>query len=193
MEALRNGDSLVIFPEGTRGHTGEPAPFKSGLYALAQAFPEVQLIPAWIDNVQRVMPKGEVVPVPILCTVIFGAPIALQPGRGAARLPRPRPRGGGGAARGRLMGSLRSLTTSQQVGLLFVTLFGVLLLVTLVAFAPLVPRIERRPRAPCRSDSRASCARSGSARCCSGSPGSRARSSRPCCSAWSRSSPCASS
>jgi 1-acyl-sn-glycerol-3-phosphate acyltransferase len=79
MEALRHGDSLVIFPEGTRGHTGEPAPFKSGLYALAQAFPEVQLIPAWIDNVQRVMPKGEVVPVPILCTVVFGAPIALQP------------------------------------------------------------------------------------------------------------------
>ena len=80
MEALRNGDSLVIFPEGTRGHTGDPAAFKSGLYSLAQAFPEVQLIPAWIDNVQRVMPKGEVVPVPILCTVVFGAPVALQPG-----------------------------------------------------------------------------------------------------------------
>jgi len=80
MEALRNGDSLVIFPEGTRGHTGEPAPFKSGLYSLAQAFPEVQLIPAWIDNVQRVMPKGEVVPVPILCAVVFGAPVALRPG-----------------------------------------------------------------------------------------------------------------
>ena len=79
-EALRSGDSLVIFPEGTRGQAAEPAPFKSGLYALAAAFPEVQLIPAWIDNVQRVMPKGEVVPVPILCTVTFGAPIALQAG-----------------------------------------------------------------------------------------------------------------
>ena len=80
MQALRQGDSLVIFPEGTRGHAADPAPFKSGLYALAQAFPEVQLIPAWIDNVQRVMPKGEVVPVPILCTVTFGAPLTLQPG-----------------------------------------------------------------------------------------------------------------
>ena len=80
MDALRRGDSLVIFPEGTRGHAADPAPFKSGLYALAIAFPEVQLIPAWIDNVQRVMPKGEVVPVPILCTVTFGAPVALQPG-----------------------------------------------------------------------------------------------------------------
>ena len=80
MEALRHGDSLVIFPEGTRGHTGDPAPFKAGLYHLAQAFPEVQLIPAWIDNVQRVMPKGEVVPVPILCSVTFGAPLQLNAG-----------------------------------------------------------------------------------------------------------------
>lgn len=80
MEALRHGDSLVIFPEGTRGSKGDPAPFKAGLYHLAAAFPDVQLIPAWIDNVQRVMPKGEVVPVPILCSVTFGAPLALQPG-----------------------------------------------------------------------------------------------------------------
>jgi 1-acyl-sn-glycerol-3-phosphate acyltransferase len=79
MEALRNGDSLVIFPEGTRGNKPEPAPFKAGLYHLAEAFPDVQLIPAWIDNVQRVMPKGEVVPVPILCSVTFGAPLKLEP------------------------------------------------------------------------------------------------------------------
>ena len=80
MEALRHGDSLVIFPEGTRGNRAEPAVFKSGLYHLAQAFPEVKLIPAWIDNVQRVMPKGEIVPVPILCSVTFGAPLLLAPG-----------------------------------------------------------------------------------------------------------------
>jgi 1-acyl-sn-glycerol-3-phosphate acyltransferase len=80
LEALRNGDSLVIFPEGTRGNKGMPAPFKSGLFHLAEAFPEVPLIPAWIDNVHRVMPKGEVVPVPILCSVSFGAPLSLRPG-----------------------------------------------------------------------------------------------------------------
>ncbi|MEO8279679.1 MAG: lysophospholipid acyltransferase family protein, partial [Ideonella sp.] len=69
IDALGNGDSLVIFPEGTRSNKGLPQPFKSGLYHLAQQFPDVQLVPAWIDNVQRVMPKGEVVPVPILCSV----------------------------------------------------------------------------------------------------------------------------
>ena len=79
VEALQHGDSLVIFPEGTRSSKGEPQPFKSGLYHLAAQFPQVQLIPAWIDNVQRVMPKGEVVPVPILCTVTFGAPLQLAP------------------------------------------------------------------------------------------------------------------
>jgi 1-acyl-sn-glycerol-3-phosphate acyltransferase len=79
VEALNQGDSLVIFPEGTRSNKDEPQPFKSGLYHLAQQFPGVQLIPAWIDNVQRVMPKGEVVPVPILCTVTFGAPMQVLP------------------------------------------------------------------------------------------------------------------
>jgi 1-acyl-sn-glycerol-3-phosphate acyltransferase len=80
IDALRSGDSIIIFPEGTRGHTGEPQKFKSGLYTLAQMFPEVVLVPAWIDNVQRVMPKGEVVPVPILCSVTFGAPIKVEEG-----------------------------------------------------------------------------------------------------------------
>ena len=78
--ALEQGDSLVIFPEGTRSAKGEPMPFKSGLYHLAQQFPAVQLVPAWIDNVQRVMPKGEVVPVPVLCTVTFGASLQLGEG-----------------------------------------------------------------------------------------------------------------
>ncbi|MFN0184356.1 MAG: lysophospholipid acyltransferase family protein [Aquabacterium sp.] len=77
--ALKAGDSLVIFPEGTRSASGVPLPFKSGIYTLAERHPSVQLIPVWIANVQRVMPKGEVVPVPILCTVTFGAPLQRLP------------------------------------------------------------------------------------------------------------------
>jgi 1-acyl-sn-glycerol-3-phosphate acyltransferase len=79
-EVLQNGDSLVIFPEGTRGFQGDPLPFKAGLYHLTEQYPNAQLIPTWIDNVQRVMPKGEVVPVPLLCSVSFGAPVVLAPG-----------------------------------------------------------------------------------------------------------------
>ena len=80
VEALTNGDSIILFPEGTRGNQEEPQSFKSGLYNLAIKFPHVVLVPAWINNVQRVMPKGEVVPVPILCSVTFGAPVVLLEG-----------------------------------------------------------------------------------------------------------------
>ena len=79
-DALASGDSIIIFPEGTRGHGDDPGPFKSGLFTLAQRFPGVVLVPAWIDNIQRVMPKGEVVPVPILCSVTFGAPLRVEEG-----------------------------------------------------------------------------------------------------------------
>lgn len=79
IDALEAGDSLILFPEGTRGHADEPQAFKAGLYNLALKFPQIELIPAWIANVQRLMPKGEVVPVPVLCSVTFGAPMKLQP------------------------------------------------------------------------------------------------------------------
>ena len=79
-DALDTGDSIILFPEGTRGFTGEPQPFKAGLYNLAARFPKVVLVPAWINNVQHVLPKGEVVPVPVLCSVTFGAPMQLLEG-----------------------------------------------------------------------------------------------------------------
>ncbi len=80
IEALGRGDSIILFPEGTRGNAEEPQPFKAGLFNLAQHFPQVVLVPTWINNVQRVMPKGEVVPVPVLCSVTFGAPVRVEPG-----------------------------------------------------------------------------------------------------------------
>jgi 1-acyl-sn-glycerol-3-phosphate acyltransferase len=77
IEALSKGDSIIIFPEGTRGNEELPQRFKSGLYNLALKFPHVVLVPAWINNIQRLLPKGEVVPVPVLCSVTFGAPMQV--------------------------------------------------------------------------------------------------------------------
>ena len=77
--ALRSGDSLILFPEGTRGKEPTPAAFKSGLFRLAQQFPGVQLIPVYLENLHRSMPKGAVLPIPITCTVRFGEPLALAP------------------------------------------------------------------------------------------------------------------
>lgn len=76
-EALTHGFSLIIFPEGTRSPQALPGPFKSGLFLLAQEFPQVELIPVYIENLHRSMPKGALLPVPIICTVRFGAPVAL--------------------------------------------------------------------------------------------------------------------
>lgn len=78
--ALREGDSLIIFPEGTRGTSAVPATFRSGLFRLAGEFPTVELIPVYLDNLHRSLPKGALLPVPVVCTVRFGAPLALQAG-----------------------------------------------------------------------------------------------------------------
>jgi 1-acyl-sn-glycerol-3-phosphate acyltransferase len=79
-EALDQNNSLILFPEGTRNTGEEPLlPFKSGLYHLAKSRPDVELVPVWIENLNRVMPKGEFLPIPLLCTVTLGAPLALGP------------------------------------------------------------------------------------------------------------------
>ena len=74
--ALRAGDSLIIFPEGTRGASAVPAPFRQGLFKLAAEFPAAELIPVYLDNLHRSLPKGAHLPVPMVCTVRFGAPLA---------------------------------------------------------------------------------------------------------------------
>ncbi|WP_026258731.1 lysophospholipid acyltransferase family protein [Uliginosibacterium gangwonense] len=76
-EALDAGDSLIIFPEGTRSLDGEIQPFKAGLYHLAQSNPQVEFVPVAMENLNRVMPKGELLPVPLVCVLSFGAPIVL--------------------------------------------------------------------------------------------------------------------
>ena len=80
IDVLMKGESLIIFPEGTRGKEAIPTLFKSGLYHLAAQFPTVQLIPVYLENLHRSMPKGAAVPIPLTCTVRFGAPIALENG-----------------------------------------------------------------------------------------------------------------
>ncbi|MDP3895079.1 MAG: lysophospholipid acyltransferase family protein [Mesorhizobium sp.] len=80
LEVLDSGQSLIFFPEGTRNMTDEPLlRFRSGLYNLAVARPDVELVPCWLENMSRVLPKGEFLPVPLLCRVIFGAPLAPHP------------------------------------------------------------------------------------------------------------------
>lgn len=78
--AIEAGDSILIFPEGTRSLSGKVRVFKSGLYHLARRFPDVELVPVYLDNLSRILPKGEFLPVPLLCSASFGPPMALNPG-----------------------------------------------------------------------------------------------------------------
>lgn len=72
--------SLIVFPEGGRT-TGEGiSEFKSGLYYLCKKRPDLELIPVYIDNMNRILPRGEVLPVPLLSSITFGPPIWLEAG-----------------------------------------------------------------------------------------------------------------
>jgi 1-acyl-sn-glycerol-3-phosphate acyltransferase len=71
--------SLIVFPEGTRNTGEEMQEFKSGLYYLSKKRPDLELMPVYIDNLNRVLPRGEFLPVPLLSSITIGPPIWLEP------------------------------------------------------------------------------------------------------------------
>lgn len=79
-EAVDGDASLILFPEGTRNTGDGLLPFKSGIYHLARQRPELEFVPVWLDNLRRVMPKGRLLPLPLLCTARFGTPLRLRAG-----------------------------------------------------------------------------------------------------------------
>lgn len=71
--------SLIVFPEGGRNPGEEMQEFKSGLYYLSKKRPDLELMPVYIDNLNRVLPRGEFLPVPLLSCITIGPPIWLEP------------------------------------------------------------------------------------------------------------------
>lgn len=71
--------SIIVFPEGTRSLSGEVLPFKSGLYHLLRLKPDLEVVPVYLSNMNRILPKGEILPVPLIGRVIVGAPMSIDP------------------------------------------------------------------------------------------------------------------
>jgi 1-acyl-sn-glycerol-3-phosphate acyltransferase len=77
-EALGETDSLILFPEGTRGTGESVAPFRSGLFHLAKRKPDAEFVPVYLENLNRILPKGEFLPVPLISVLTFGAPMLVE-------------------------------------------------------------------------------------------------------------------
>lgn len=75
---LTANQSLLIFPEGTRGDGENLAEFHAGLARLARAFPEVPVIPVALIHLSKMLPKGKLVPVPMLATASFLPPLVIR-------------------------------------------------------------------------------------------------------------------
>jgi 1-acyl-sn-glycerol-3-phosphate acyltransferase len=80
-EAIEAGDSIIIFPEGTRGSGQEMGEFRSGVAHLIEKLPGVPVVPAYLVNMGRSLPKGEFIPVPFFCEIRIGAPLILAGNR----------------------------------------------------------------------------------------------------------------
>ncbi len=78
VRALGRRHSLIIFPEGTRGDGDRVAAFKSGIYYLWCKRPDVEFVPVYLSNLNRILPKGEFLPVPVISRVVFGPPLQLE-------------------------------------------------------------------------------------------------------------------
>jgi len=75
---LTRGESLLLFPEGTRGAAGELGELRAGIAHLAEQIPGLTIVPAYLENMGRALPKGEYLPVPFFCEVRLGSPRTLS-------------------------------------------------------------------------------------------------------------------
>ena len=74
-DALRRGEILIIFPEGTRGEPEQMAAIKSGIWHLGRQCPQATVVPVFMHGLGRSMPKGSIIPLPLFVDVYVGHPL----------------------------------------------------------------------------------------------------------------------
>jgi 1-acyl-sn-glycerol-3-phosphate acyltransferase len=73
-DAMRDGNSFLIFPEGTRSRTGQLLPFKKGGFILAIKA-QAPVVPVAIKGARDAMRTGSFVIRPVTVTVRFSEPV----------------------------------------------------------------------------------------------------------------------
>jgi len=73
-KALEKGNSLILFPEGSRGEPGKMQEFKKGIGIILQKYPSIPFIPVYMSGMGKVLPKGERLLIPFDTYVVFGEP-----------------------------------------------------------------------------------------------------------------------
>jgi 1-acyl-sn-glycerol-3-phosphate acyltransferase len=76
--ALAQGNSLIVFPEGTRSVTGEIGRFRPGIAHLIREIPDLKVFPVFLANMGRSLPKGEYLPLPFFCEIVIGEALHLE-------------------------------------------------------------------------------------------------------------------
>ncbi len=79
-QAIARGNSMIFFPEGSRGKAGVVAPFRTGIGRLVKDCPGLLVLPVFMSGPERIWARGQTVPVPVNIHANVGRPRTYDPG-----------------------------------------------------------------------------------------------------------------
>jgi 1-acyl-sn-glycerol-3-phosphate acyltransferase len=78
IQALDDGYTVVMFPEGSRGEPEKIQPLKYGIAKILQKNPAITVTPVFMYGLGKALPRGEALLVPFVCEVNVGEPLKWE-------------------------------------------------------------------------------------------------------------------